>query len=760
MRFFLPICLCALAVAAQAATGDVSGARTDGISLYFGLSGMATNGTFTTGLGGRGDVTNAVTGNERGFLIVSSPGYDNTGASNLVTRKVLLTLPMRFPAGGEAYNDQTNVASVVTNRMALSDFVYAGDTATVTLAPGLYVAGGVSNTTATAQAVVNLSDLPYPEVHGYWVNPEYRKVSANTMTLEFACASPYGTNGLPMACVRFIVYCDGTSVTNTQTQLVRQEASHWLFPIYVYRASFDISAFTQAAPITCDVECYPWVGNTNSVLRTAYNSTAFGAIRWWAVSATNLCDRLGTYAPTIAVVDRLNGNDTNGRVTNTTPENVLSGHYFATIANAIYAVQGTNGSLYGHNNAGGSTIYLKAGTTNWTGATFTINKPVVVLTVASYPGETNTISFQSGTYNPGNIFAISNMIFSAGNYICYQTERVILQNCRIDTVGGPITEGVTNLWLVDCDIRAAAGQSLRLSGNKPQGIHYRNCWFNGWGQAASFQSMMGSYRITTNGLQFSLVGDVASPGVAANRLFMYGCFFGGLHGNAMDHLTFGNNYTVSNGFALVNSVFEYATNTGANPAQISLCTGNVHTTNGLVQNCDFLGMKWTVFYNDNGSAPYFRKGIHVQGCIVTDINCKGDLFTTANAGRTGNWACIFGVGWSGNAFLETTNLIAAGDFVPEFCGLETIGYNYGRMNTCPRRPSTYPKFVGPKFWDGSSTNEWGVNGDYRLLPSSPLQRVISRRAVGWSLGPIPSTGGRPGALDTMAAEKGSALFGL
>jgi hypothetical protein len=263
------------------------------------------------------------------------------------------------------FSDGTNL----TCRLALSEFIYPGDTInSFTLLSGMVTnTGGASQSSTTViGTITNNSTLAYPRVVGNTAMPCFDKVG-NILTMRVVAAHRFAMNGQQVACVNFTA---SDTHGHTVTQLVQRASIDTTYgdyiPIIEYRADLDVSGFTQGDTITANYQVFPWIGDAQSVLDSA--GTLSGTIAGTAQPATNygpltfIADSAGTYCNTIAVVDPANGNDGTGSVAGGSHTAFSLGSppaSYATIGAAYAALKTMNNSYYSRNNCGGSVIYLK-----------------------------------------------------------------------------------------------------------------------------------------------------------------------------------------------------------------------------------------------------------------------------------------------------------------------------------------------------------------------------------------------------------------
>jgi len=192
-------------------------------------------------------------------------------------------------------------------------------------------------------------------------------------------------------------------------------------------------------------------------------------------------------------------------------------------------------------------------------------------------------------------------------------------------------------------------------------------------------------------------------------------------------LSIGNDFSISNGVAVVNNIFETTTN---NTSTISFQFGTVPTlnyTNVMIWNNVYMGCKAFVAYHDQGSNTVIRYGWTRYNNIFDDFNIKTDTFVGSpppggDPNRFGNWSMINDVGVFNEANLETTGIGAPGSFLPETLGpycWDVSGVSLSTTNT--------PMFFNRAAYDGSAAVNTPGYGDYRLHSASPV-RLRSRES--------------------------------
>jgi hypothetical protein len=103
------------------------------------------------------------------------------------------------------------------------------------------------------------------------------------------------------------------------------------------------------------------------------------------------------------------------------------------------------------------------------------------------------------------------------------------------------------------------------------------------------------------------------------------------------------------GFAVVGNVFECYHPSGSPNIAVLSADGHelVANVNMNVYGNSGFGERVNVAYNSSGTALVTHQMLFLDN-VVTKLNIKGDMFTTANANRTGNWDVRYRVGMPRN----------------------------------------------------------------------------------------------------------------
>lgn len=747
------------------AAGDILGVAigTDGWYADVTVEGVAVGGTYNFGLGALG---NPETGTPKLSILVTSLGFDDTGAATTVTRTVVGTKQVRKAYPNHAQNEESTTGGNTTIRIALSDYIYAKDatgtgnsgTAPVaTLLSGLYTQGGTSSATASV-TVTNNSTFAYPKVVGNWSWPAFDK-RPSTWTLSATAFHSSAQQGRPVRCVKFSA-SDGTNtITNVVTVPSIDPSRGDTVPVVEYVATMDAStatpaALTQGAVLTENFIAYPWIGDAASVLDTSAGTaqpTPFYG------PAKSVCDKSGGYATSIAIVDSVSGNDGTGAV----GTNIASPPAaYATIAAALTALKTYNNTNYSRNNPGGSVIYLKTGSHAWIGGTYTAGTtPDAWVTITRYPGLTVSdvnISSQSGGHAASARAKIVGVTFTAqaATGTIGSSTHAWLDNCIVNcpTSNQPPFYDVSIVYLTRTSFTALA-QSLRPFATTAMAPAIIRGCTGAPGTAGAL-----AYVFLGNDMTMAGTGDTGGTAptsvntiIAFNKLKWMTSPAGALI--ALKQATL----TETHGLAVIQNLLEGTPSTSQPLLQIAAdgSTGKP-VNNVLMWHNTLVGQRANLGYNEvdtsqGGGGLAYRLGWSLKNNVFDDINIKTDTFAgsgfVAEGVKVGNWALLYGVGCSGQFDNETSGIGAPGTFGFEFPGVRsdqptpTPGT---QPITSGTRAATYPQFVDRKSFDGVSAGTGG--GNYRPQATSPLAGLQRDMVLAYDLAGDPRI-----ALDAVGA---------
>lgn len=424
------------------ATGDITSptiiTETNGMTyLALTFTGMANSGTFAFGMGTNNDPSAA-----KVVLTVTSPSYDATGTAGTVTRTVYGTRVMRLAYPSDASNDVTTSGSDAVAHIALSDFIYAGETVTIAVAASLYTATTNSNSLAGGTSVTNSSTNTHAKCVGRFVTVPYQRQTGD-FTVEFFGGHRSAKNGKPLACVKFIA-TDQHSHTSTTlvTAMSLSAANASGIRLPVYAGTIDTSGFTDGDTITVNVEAYPWVGDSGAVLKSdlvANGGDGFAQPDERLGPMAFLLDKAGTTLPPLyCVVDSATGTSSGVASTTLATAEATRCDTIATAKSKIAAIRATGeGAVIYLVDNGGIGYAFNGSSVAFTGT------PRVWTTIAPHP----TLGTKAGCpISSGNNTAFTGYLRFSG---------LSLANASLGAIVGSSTASV--LWLDTCSINLTNG---------------------------------------------------------------------------------------------------------------------------------------------------------------------------------------------------------------------------------------------------------------------------------------------------------------
>lgn len=762
MRYLLTFLLSAFSVSAFGAIGDLRSFTIgpQGWDAYEEWLGYTTNGTHSSGLG----TNNSIGAATKRILSVMAAGFDDTGTSNWTLRTLVGTTNVQFAYPGDAFADrQRNDAvdailngAIVTNRVALSDYIYPGDSVTVSILSGAYS----NNNAATAFAVVNGSQTPSPKPIGCWLSPPFNLISANTVRLKLLAFHRDGQLGRP---VRVAIVTTRDQSSHATTNFITQ-TTRWVLPatglsLSLYECDADISGMTQGDILRHDFRLCPWYG-TNT-LDTMDGVNLKGP---YYAPISNVCDRLGTYGRAYAIVskdaaDNAGVVSSNATTTWQTPfrDDVVARNAIA-LSNAIW---------YGASRSNHANSFVYVASSNYSFMGNGVNTargnryPPVWLTYAPYPTNAQwAVALTNGGTgidrhcNRLKVEGLNLASVSASAGLYGEHDALLITNCLFD-LRPPINGGtLTNGYIIGCVVSNAASGSFAISAD--------NCW----------QLGLDILDITTNGFPFypqNLVGYARTNSMTADALKAFYttdqaiarvtgidgfvCAFNdfrGYRGAVVMISLYGGSTGGTNGGAFVGNLCEAF---AGNINHYSIGGGTSTNIDHMVVWINaLLGNRCLTGYDDSSTIPHWRTRWSMKNNWYDWKAIKSDTFVTAAAGRTGNWAVVYGVGMVGELSPGMTNRYATpAPHQERFAGIGSINAQLLRTN--------WFEFVNIQSQQAASMSGMG---DYSILSSSPA--LANGFAFPWlishSLRGIPGGGFGPGGPVGQASPRKGDLIGL
>lgn len=299
MRKLLLALLLVLSLCGSAfgATGDITAVRIsnaangNGWIAEIDIEGLSAGGTINNYHYGM-NANNTDPANAKVVFTVTGTGYDASKTNGAKVRTYYAvpdvnTGGMRKAYPDNASPDESVAAGTLTIKVPLSDFVYTGETVTITMSEGFYCddgatcAAGHHSHATTDLAVTNNSTLTYAGIPpiGRWAWVPYEQVKDSTYVIEAVIFHRFAENGKPVAAVEFTCQDETGGVGHTwtgdataMTRSTRDNLSATSNKVLVYQATVDLSGLDALNKITCNFKAYPWVGDATNVLDSSTNA--------------------------------------------------------------------------------------------------------------------------------------------------------------------------------------------------------------------------------------------------------------------------------------------------------------------------------------------------------------------------------------------------------------------------------------------------------------------------------------------------------
>jgi len=661
MRFLLSILLLLPLASFGAGNTNILGAwiepNGDAINVHIGgdTTSFGTNVQFYNGF-----LTNpttnypSLTGTQKCTLTVGSFGWNN-GVNGALTRTLYATKLRRLPYPMFNTNwvyDPDGTASNVIVRVALSDYVYAGETVTMSTRDGWIVNtnSGVDAARVTGLSVTNLSALTFgnesePSIN--WAHPGQQRW---TNAVEYVYLDGGHWSGIDSIDVRAIDEHSNTQTVSAVHASVRVSGRGPKHGLWV--AGISTSTFTNFDMIRIDFVARPKIGT--NVFDTKLD-------RWTGPtplpsSQTNFWDRFNSFT-NIAVV-ALGGDDTNGDGTNGLPENVNAAQYLLTVDAAWQRLAATNNLLLGINEAIG-TVYVRAGITNLSGGTATAGNTARSWTILkNYPGEVARFTNFTGNADVSDCWKLEGDTANSGgllldvdsNLVPFQSvARLWFDNVDIDSATSQFISVGSSVYMTDVRITRMDAGIVPISVENTSYALLRDVDVSGVNGKVWIRTAIGLTRRTAGSSSFQVVdnrgGATGSPrsahGILTDSIF--------LQLGALNVGVFGAGAVPTNdvyhGFYSENVVWE-GTNSPSSTAIAWWGTDNV--TNVVIRNWTVNGIRVFDLYNELTNR--FRISTRAYNNVLQVTGFAADLNPQNNPWSTNNVNMLHQVGSSGNVY--------------------------------------------------------------------------------------------------------------
>lgn len=693
--------------AVLAATGDVTAVRIEpnGWIADIDIQGFQKGGTYSFGLG-----ANNVPVSPKLVLNVSSQGYDANGNPTSVSRTVLGTQWVRLPypantgnSGPGTVKDESVNNGVLTIKVALSDFVYAGENVTATVSSGLYTDSGTGGShlanASVAYPISNTVTLPYPKVIGRWAWPGYERVTGD-FPVEASIFDRFPMNGMPVAAVIFTATDQhGHSSQVTSTSVTPSVHAGDANLVQTYGATIPVSGLTQGDVVTVNFKAYPWVGDASSVLDSSVGADGVAQPSEALGPLYEVNDAQGTYGIGYALVSP-DGATTTAKVysSEAAAEAAGSATAFTTIGKAAEAIKAFQQATYGRANAGGGVILLAAGTYTFPGyapADLGTSDTWLIVRPAAGTDRSAAVVYGTGTkiLNTDKL-KFDGVTLTAGSYLAKgrpTTDVLWLHNDNLNvTTVGPVAYKA--IYATQNLVTAFAKNFTTYSTNHGPYALVRGNTSLSHSTIADDYAVLGNKNVTP---KFIEAGSGAGSLVSENTIYAFNTVYG-LTTVSTDAAVL---TPILKGMAVIENVIEKTTPT--QPLfQLAADNSYAVANNAILWRNTFAGERENLGYNEFGTVGYDRLNWRDSYNIFQSWNNKDDRFqnggtSAPNANRVGGWPIGYNVGTVGNIAREQT-------FPPEFNGLSS------------KAPAN-PLYVS----DASNSGTALGNGNYQLNSGSP-----------------------------------------
>jgi hypothetical protein len=657
---------------ASAATGDITAVRIAGDSSHNGwtaeidIADLGTGGTYNFGLGANNDPATA-----KIVFTITSPGYNTDGNAAEVTHIVCGTKEVRKPYPNQAINDEAFASGILTVKIALSDFVYSGDSnITVNISSGFYSKNGTSNNAISGLGVTNTSTLAYPKSIGRWAWPGYERVTGDFL-LESVIFNRFAHNGKPLAAVKYrCTDQHSNSVTQIVNDMTVSTRTGDANKVLVYAATMPAATLTQGDNITCNFTAYPWIGDSGSLLNSdlvANGGDGYAQPDERLGPISELLDKTGAYGQSFAVVDPVNGQASTAATWVYGMQSTAESNYgtdarnsYNTIGRALQAIAAYNRINYGRSNPGGGVILLTSGTFPCPGTQPSSDQGAqdtyVTITHLSTIARAQAV-ISSGTNQQLRAQKIkwydvsfSNSASATLLYGRSASDVIWLDNNSINMSGAGSIVGWRLAYATRNSIAALSPGFIQYGTTKaPFALVRGNAGpasSAGGGISAHMYAMIGNSYLKPYFIASSTAGQAA----ADNAVVAFNTHYG-LNTAWINSLTASSPVAIGTGVAFVQNIVERTANRSY--GGIFFGNDNPNTENNvLFWHNTIIGDRNGLGYNHAGGISYLRTNWSMVGNIFdyweseSDVSENGDN----NGARTGAWPLLYSVGAYGSHF--------------------------------------------------------------------------------------------------------------
>jgi len=619
-------------------------------------------------------------------VLLTRQGYSSTAQPTTLQETFYTTARVALP--------WPNQATLTTDTVALSDFIYASD-----------VASGLTNNSTKVS----------PKPIGQHAMAD-RSVVGNSLTIDIVA---FHRNGI--AC------CDGIATDGTNSATALSSTPIVLggpgdqHAVIGYRLTFDLTALAPG-PFTVRPRIYPRVGGVGSVQDSADNASL-----WDFCQRTFIKNTAVAAAPFVVYVSST-GNDTTGAVSSNPATAAASPCLTPTGAvNRARAVLGTaTGALDGLEVrlTAGTWSFASSPTANTTNAEIII-RPAPGLTKADVTWNFGSVAAHANTtyvrYSDLNIVRTGvNPIHNRGGGGC------VIDNCTLDNAGNTSATvagaGGCLLTFINSTLNNMAGSATVASATQIIRM-LRGCVFNANGTSTNIAL---EERCILGCSIRGAIGDNTAARTLTNCFVAFNRFRGGNSGTGMVHFSTPN--PISN-IAVIQNIFEFTSIANAVAISLSADGAPANVTHLCMWHNTLAGFNdWgrgNILYNEtSGTARThdlcsFGGNIHNQGNTKHDVFCGVNGFPDAST-RTGGWSYLYGVGCRGEFFRYRD--AGSGSFAQRFAGMGSV---VGTSNT---GAGLDPLFIAPAHTTAGPVAGAGM-GNYRTQAGSPARALLANSLV-------------------------------
>jgi hypothetical protein len=655
--------------------------------------------------------TNGVAALPKVTLTVNTPRRFRDGSTGVITRAFYGTARVRQVHPNHALADERTDAGDTLVKFYLDKRIRNLDVITqARFESGWY---GSANATTLTTSITNNSTIGYKKPIVNVSEKPNTRLRSTTPTFHFVGGHHNGIDS-PLALIHCILTDEsGDTVSNIVTQL-NVDWTNWSgygLPQAEYLWQPDISSLTQGDVLTLRYIAYAHLGD-------AYFDSQADALPEPAGPRVTPGNATFLYQPNayagVAAVGTVGATPT-VYPDGTDPATIPSNHYYGSGNAAGTACQTYNNANYGHNDAGGSVIYLRSTETAILESSVNLGSMETYLTFQEYPGDSVVLNVAGGSSSGSSdkIEVVGCEVALAGNTTAFSgMDELSFDRCHLNTSGnGPwqnvkVIHGSRNTFgLWSGGLIFFAGQNTAI------GVWRQNN-FNGMnGRVIAPQVWLGNICTSPGGTSFRIATDDSSwpaslPG--PDRQIHWGNF---IKSTATFPLTHVGAKRLTNGFLAVNCHY-VGTDPNTQSGALANLTG-IPSANSWLINCAFVDIRNQYYYSGHpGTSPEYRDDCISVNCIftvqgeATDIDILGN--NGARGGPLSDWLCRWRVDHFGNI-----NWIIAGG--PTHGDPEFVGRNSYRPLPGNFTPSTYPKFRNTAGFDYVIKSEGGMHDNaYKL----------------------------------------------